>query len=302
MLPAFHHYYEDLKKRFHQLYNDLLHDCEVETVHQFRLNLKRQLGFYKLLQILFDDFRAEEAFAQYIPLYKMAGKVRDIQVEKKVVGRDEDLLLMEKRFTLWLEEKEQDRIFQLQQLGATSSLALIHELEEQVTQKLMHLSPALLEERLPQYFSRQIKSLQQHLKRKRRLALHDLRKEVKELYYNLQLLDQLLEGKRLPKKTMSSLDLWQQILGRWHDYDFILNRIRQKREPCPKVVRKQYEMRHRFFEKEIRRRREELRDLLKKLKIELVNVWPEFEMPGDMPQKLIVHPSVPQKNIREGYF
>jgi len=302
MLPAFHHYYEDLKKKFHQLYNDLLHDCEVETIHQFRLNLKRQLGFFRLLEILLDGFEAEEAFAQYAPLYKLAGKVRDIQVEKKVVSRDEDLLLMEKRFTLWLEEKEHDRICKLQQLGANSSLASIHDLEERVSQRLMHLSPALLEERLPQYFSHQIESLHKHLKRKRRLALHDLRKEVKELFYNLQLLNRLMEGKRLPKQTLASLDLWQQILGKWHDYDFILNRIRQKNEPCPKVVRKQYQMRHRFFEKEIRRRRNELRDLLRKLKIELVNLWPEFEIPQITQQKLIVHPSVPQKNIREGYF
>lgn len=302
MIPAFNHYYDELKKQFHQLYNDLLQDCDSETVHAFRLNLKRQLGFYRLLELLMEDFEADKAFAQYLDLYKMAGKVRDIQVEKKVVSKDEGHLLMEKRFTHWLGEQEDVRKEQLQLKSATASLAPIHQLENEISLRLQALNRQALNERLPRYFSTRLRSLRKHVKQHKKCSLHDLRKEVKELFYNLQLLDRLLDTKTLSAKTLSTLDYWQTLLGRWHDYDFILARIKEKKEPCPKAVRKQYETRHTFFVKEIVRRKNSLLVLLKQLEKDLEQLWTGMISANTPPPRRHFHPSVSQKNIREGYL
>ncbi len=302
MIATFEQYYDELKKAFHKLFYEMLYDCQPETIHQFRLNLKRQLGFFRLLEILQPDFQADESFSGFSSLYKMAGKVRDVQVEKSVVLQDEKELLMKKSFSKWLTDKEIYFQQELRQMGALASLAPIHTVEVEVSERLRKMTPELLEHKLPAYFKHRISSLKRQLKKQKRISLHDLRRGVKELYYNLQLLQRLSGKKALPKPTLNALDRWQELLGRWHDYDFILSRIRTKKEPCPGVVRKQYQTRLSFFVKEISRQSPRLAKLLDQIQRDLKDFWPNLTVVQESGRIVDLKGSFQQKNMREGYL
>ena len=108
-------YYQELDRGFHLYWMEVLRDYGPETVHGLRVNLKQQRAFFYMLEALAPSFSAGEAMDVFEGVYRKAGKVRDRQVERALLEKNERRLHIEHRFSAWLEEQEGRRALLLQQ-------------------------------------------------------------------------------------------------------------------------------------------------------------------------------------------
>ncbi len=231
---AFMKYYADLDRRFHFFFMELLREPGPETIHDLRVNLKKQVAFFRLLEALDDSFIAEKAIDVFTEFYKKAGKVRDIQVERQVVEAEEAFLHLGRHLSLRLRREEKIRTADLQNYEREFSLEPVRALTRLVKNRLQYLPVDELSERLSDYFGCLIEQVKRtaELGERREKELHNLRKRLKELFYNLQLLDQLIPALRLEQTDeFALLEECQSMLGDWHDYDFAVNRLAGEARP-----------------------------------------------------------------------
>lgn len=295
-------YYEGLDRDFHQHFTDVLYREEEETVHQMRVNLKKQTSFFQLLEELDEEFSSQLAFQTLSDLYKKAGRVRNIQVERAVVSKDESRLRVDHAFSEWLLRQEEKQREKLEQFEANYSLVPVRELSRHVIDCIRVLPTRSIQQGMPRYFRKAIQRLRVDGEELNEAHLHDLRKGIKELYYNLLLLDLLLPQKLARKSFMRRLNKWQNLLGKWHDKDFIVRRVERKSEPCPDILLQKVEADRHMLHNQILDWSDQLPDLLNDIEAYLAKVWEEGIPDG--PQRLTMHPDHPsyrQQNLTEGY-
>jgi CHAD domain-containing protein len=294
-------YYERLDRDFHQHFTDVLYQYEAETVHQMRVNLKKQTSFFRLLEELDAEFSADLAFEALSSLYKKAGRVRDIQVERTVVSKDESRLRLDHAFSEWLEEQEARQREKLERFEANYSLVPVRELSRHIVDRVRVLPTRRIQDGMPRYFAKAIQRLRVDLEELDERHLHDLRKGIKELYYNLLLLDLLLPQKLSKKSFMRRLNKWQNLLGKWHDKDFIVRRVERKSQPCPDILLQKVEADRHMLHNQIMDWADQLPDLLDDIEGYLVKVWAEGIPDGAHRLKMDKdHPSFSQQNLTEG--
>jgi len=295
-------YYETLDRDFHQHFTDVLYQYEDETVHQMRVNLKKQTSFFRLLEVLDEEFSADLAFETLSRLYKKAGRVRDVQVERAVVSKDESRLRLDHAFSEWLQQREAEQREKLERFEANYSLVPVRELSRHIIDRVRVLPTRHIQEGMPRYFAQALRRLRVDLEELDQDHLHDLRKGIKELYYNLLLLDLLLPQKLSKKSFMRRLNKWQNLLGKWHDKDFIVRRVEGKSQPCPDILLQKVEADRHMLHNQILDWADQLPDLLDDIEHYLNKVWEEGIPDGA--QRLTMtkdQTSFPQQNLTEGY-
>ena len=60
--------------------------------------------------------------------------------------------------------------------------------------------------------------------------LHDLRRFIKELFYNLSFLQRFTGPEALQCRALVRLDELQHALGKWHDFDFAISHLEKKKK------------------------------------------------------------------------
>ena len=280
-------YFTELEKDFHHYYINVLQRCEEEDVHQLRLNMKRQVAFFHLLESLDPSFSTAKALEAYGKLYKKAGKVRDYQVEKKVVRREEKLLKLQHHFSDWLAEQERKRRDKLQSYETEHSLVRVHRLSKLVRNRVQYLSEETFKPSLQAYFERLFAKVREAITPENRSEahFHELRKRIKVLFYNLELIDQLCTTTHLAKKHMKALDSLQKLLGNWHDRYFTLERIEQGQEQCPAPLKTRLEQEKADFVGRIEQRLEKVPELIDRLEASLRRLLKSEPLePSDRPK------------------
>jgi len=292
-------YYTALEKNFHHYYVEVLHRCEEEDVHQLRLNMKRQVAFFHLLEFLDPTFHSSKALEAYGKLYKKAGKVRDYQVEKKVVRREEELLKLQHHFSDWLSEQERRQRDKLQSYEEEQSLLRVRRLSKLVRNRLRYLPEQEFKTMLADYFAGLFAKVREVIGPEYRSEahFHDLRKRIKVLFYNLDLINTLCTTTQLAKKHMKSLDSFQKLLGNWHDRYFTLTRIEGGQEQCPAPLKARLEQEKAAYVTRIEQRLEKIPALIDRLEVSLRRLLKSEPLePSTLPR-----PSKPKSKTRISY-
>lgn len=223
-------WYETLERGFHLRWMEALRHYGPETAHDLRVNLKRQDAFFHLLEALDARFSAGAAMDVYAGLYRKAGKVRDCQVERDLITQQGLLHYWVQQFIAGLAEKEERYARLLRQYAEAHSMQPVREVAAQAYMHIRHLPEAGLEVRLRQYFVKLVRGILGFICRSQvpDEDLHDLRKFIKELFYNLEFLAFHLGGEKIQCQAIALLDELQYELGKWHDCDFTLARVARK--------------------------------------------------------------------------
>lgn len=263
-------YFKHLEKDFHHHYVDILQDNDEDSVHQLRVNMKRQMAFFRLLEHLDNSFSTERALEAYGNLYDKAGEVRDYEVERSIVRKDEQLLQLEHRFSDWLEEQEQRQREELKAYEAEHSLLPIRRLGYLVESRIRYLELEGIKERFRSYFKPLFDDIRELAGPENRseAEFHKLRKRLKELFYNLQLISALCTVEDFSKLDIQTLDEFQHLLGRWHDSYFTLSRIREGQD-CPRELEKHLEEQRISRAQKIVERLDDLTPLMNRLESQL---------------------------------
>lgn len=228
VIKELHEYYSDLDRRFHFFFMELIRNPGRETIHDLRVNMKKQNAFFRLLSALDNDFIAEKATDAFAHFYKRAGKVRDLQVERQVVEAEEELLSLGRHLSLKLIRHEKMYLADLRRYEEEYSLEPIRALARVVKHHIQNLAVEEMAGRLEEYFGLLLDAIGRvsELALRREDELHNLRRRIKELFYNLELMDLLFpDANLLDTAEYQLLDELQSLLGDWHDYDFTIRKI-----------------------------------------------------------------------------
>ncbi len=213
------HYYDDLDKKFHELFAAVSDGFQEEAIHEFRVVMKKQAAFFALLHVIDPAFDAEKTRALYFRIFKNAGSIRKVHIEHNILA---GLNLSSERHAGIFENLDQrlaKRIARFRQHDNKKDLRVIVKNGKYIRSRINRIQGDKQIARLDDYFSsifQNLKSLADDCKKSEN-HFHDLRKSLKELYYNLALILQLSANYRLPKRALKYLDSLQSNLGEWHD-------------------------------------------------------------------------------------
>ena len=295
-----------LEKDFHRYYIDVLRRCEEEDVHQLRVNMKRQVAFFHLLEFLDGSFSTERALEAYGKLYKRAGKVRDYQVLKSVIQMEEEQLKLQHQFSEWLNEKERQQREKLTVFEEEQSMIPVRRLGKLVKNRIRFLPEQELKERLRIYFVQLFDRIRAslHPENHTEKKFHELRKRIKELFFNLNLINGICTRGKIYKRELKALDNFQKLLGQWHDRYFTLERLANEQGKCPDEVIDQMKKERLKYVRQIMGRLGKIPAMIDRLELAVGRVF-EIEPIEKSPKaegKLsgsATHPSFSQINVSE---
>lgn len=235
-------YYRSLCKDFHRLFLEVDQAYGRDTVHDLRVNLKKQMAFYRFLEAVEPAFSAKEAKTSFGELYGLAGKVRDLQVERSLLRQR---VRLDSVFASWLKQREEAYKTLLQEYEKELTLAPVRRLERTVESAIQAIHPGVALDRFEHFLKTLLQEIRKTLEETGKVErLHYLRKRIKDLFFNLRMLELLFPETSLPKKTMKALDKFQTLLGNWHDLDFIRELLREEPKACSSKIRHKVDKEH----------------------------------------------------------
>ncbi|MES2284117.1 MAG: CHAD domain-containing protein [Bacteroidota bacterium] len=219
----------ELKKTFKKrtetidsLLNKPVWGFTLEDFHQLRTEIKKIKAQFKLVDFCSKKLEWKKQFKSYRSIFKQAGKVRELHVEaaslkkyvvykglKKYIQNLKKVRLEEKRkFFLMINATFRNSL----KKANKEVLSLIEKIEKKDTKSYLNKK------------RKQIKNLISGKQMKIENA-HELRKLIKEFYYNIKSLN-------FPKqiKLLKETEAFQNVLGKWHDYQVIKEHLNETLE------------------------------------------------------------------------
>jgi len=294
-------YYRSLCKDFHLLFLEVDQAYGRDTVHDLRANLKKQMAFYRFLEAVEPAFSAKEAKASFGELYGLAGKVRDLQVERRLLRQRMRLDVL---FASWLKQREESYKILLQEYEKELTLAPVRRLERATESAILAMQPGVALDRFEQFLKTLLQEIRKTLAGTGPVErLHYLRKRLKDLYFNLRMLELLFPETCLPKKTMKALVKFQTLLGNWHDLDFIKELLHEEPKACSAKIRHKLDKEHSKTTEKTIAELGGLGPVLDELEQALEEAWHAARLArliegGE--QRRAVNSSFHQKNMEEG--
>ena len=188
------------------------------TFHRLRVEIKKLNAFLQLIGFCSDDFKRTKTFKPFRKLFRQAGKVRELQLEKKVLKKYQiDNFLMGYMGNLdKLRAVEKETFFSMLKGKPASKLKKKFQV---IVPHIFRIDRIKAAEYLAEY-----KILFNEVQTQQALEphqIHQIRKWLKELRYNCKILS--IEPQNIPVLNKSYLPA---LLGKWHDYDIIINHIK----------------------------------------------------------------------------
>jgi hypothetical protein len=187
--------------------------------HQLRLEIKKLNAFLDLVEYCSKDFNRKKNFKPFIKIFRKAGKIRELQLEKITIKKHQiDGLL--KNYFIGLkrqESREKNKFF-----------ILIKQLfPDQLHKKINKILPYLSEindEKIKKYLEKKNRSIQKLMSKSKlnRKEMHHLRKQLKTFNYNRKIVSS--ENDVIKKPIKSSLT---SLLGKWHDCQVLLQHLKK---------------------------------------------------------------------------
>ena len=226
-------FYNALDQRFYQLFHEVLKDFNERAVHEFRVNIKKQVAFFHLLKGIDPRFRTEKAEALFFNLFKYAGAIRKVHIEKNILTNVDLNVKLSPEILENLELQLAKKTEKYLQYDHKKDLHAIIKNRRLIRNRISRIPENHLNNGLNEYFLKLLEGLrsQSELCKLSETAFHDLRKLLKELFYNLFLINQLLEQRQFTPDILKYLDQLQTSLGEWHDIHLTLKHFSKLENP-----------------------------------------------------------------------
>lgn len=280
-MKSFKEYYSELEANHYRLLKDVTSTFNEDSVHDFRVNIKKIRAFFALMQAMSSDFSSEKAYsAEYRPVYKKSGLIRDLQVQQSkflMSGNSGELafknyiesiadeeLKQKHRFALKFRKHEKVRNNQVERLWRSIDA------DEIIIQQLAigYIAKSVFDIKECKIY--ESTTLEKY---------HDLRKKLKELQYNLNVIETCVFERKMFKTLTRRLKKFTEALGNWHDtfvflafvFSFKLNQV--------KISNRQISMLGKLEKELLLRQGSEINDILMKYEEfcsysdRIVNFW-----------------------------
>jgi len=208
-MTRFQDYFTELTKTFNECHQNLLQQTIEQDIHKLRTTLKKLKTFNILLDGLL--FREKDFPLEFDNLFKLSGEIRDIQIQQKILEEYDDGY---KAYLLYMYE---DRLKKFK-IKESFDDELIY-----LTDKLNRVEDYHIDEQIIMNIQTRIEmsydDIRSMVEKISTENLHDLRKRIKRIYYNLLMLGDLSD--------IQKIDQIQETIGLWHDYDVTIEAIRK---------------------------------------------------------------------------
>jgi|GEM_PF-3441324 len=219
----FDEHYKNIEKRFGQLQRK----AKMKAIHKLRTSVRRITACMRLLQYIESDFAPDQFIQDIRPVFKQAGRVRDLQVSLELIMNAEESQMPEEVRALFLaysEFKINEYSSNLMAGVAQANIEVLQNarilLDNWTNNPLEHT--ALLQAKLTEdalaLAEREVIGLEEEQVHEVRLLVKTLRYSV-ELYLcctpaNKRLLDVVVEVRNMHK-----------LMGLWHDFLILRDNI-----------------------------------------------------------------------------
>ena len=208
-LEIIHSYLKKREKAIGELLKSKKKKHEPENFHQLRLEIKKTRAALTLLSSCASSIDFKKKMSPYRSLFKQAGKIRELQLHKTYLHKHsgpEDMPVYNRA----LEKQTSEEIKRFAALKKQKEIRSIALNSETLRLSPLNINENTLENTLEQEQENIVKLL---AKAKLKVPqVHDLRKRIKSFHFLSTLIP-------LKTKKLKGLDEFQELLGKWHDYE-----------------------------------------------------------------------------------
>lgn len=189
-----------------------------KDIHRARLDAKKVIAMLDLLRIVrVKKIRTPEYEKLFTKLYKVSGKIREIQVNLMLLSRPEyavgDMTYF--KLDLLLQEKERTNEF-LQAIRKFDEKKLV-KAETKIKSALYEISPLTLQKRINRYIRAKMTLIRDLFEKGNEdQHLHKVRQHLKELAAVLALVSNVKPTRKV-EQVIEGLNKTEMIIGDWHD-------------------------------------------------------------------------------------
>jgi CHAD domain-containing protein len=191
---------------------------ESKDIHRARLDVKKIFALYGLFEMLAPEiFKKQGGYRLFRPLYRQAGKIREIQVNYLLLTSSQPLENQYHSFTQWLREEEQQSVKKFIQLIKKFREKELTETDK-VIQKICRSSSIFkLRSKTKAYALRKAVIIQYlQTTKPGDKEIHRIRQNLKEMSAITTLVYSIKPGKQLDV-IISALNKTEMMIGDWHD-------------------------------------------------------------------------------------
>jgi CHAD domain-containing protein len=199
-----------------------------DGIHDLRVGIKKIKSVFELMDYCQQQEQLiENWFPAYHSLFKAAGNIRDLQVEKQLVQKYQNQLkTILVSFTERIEEEIANNEEPLQEEAQKFDAGQLDEDYENLKELIGTMSETMFAYRAMHYARQRFKKVYKHSKKAHKTKkLHKSRTHMKKGFYVTGLLVKYAEVKELDKLTNEASDLASDI-GDWHDRFVLLEHVK----------------------------------------------------------------------------
>jgi CHAD domain-containing protein len=207
-------YAENLFKKIQKQSGKATGDDGEEYIHALRVEVKKLKALFYLLSFYFPELE-EKQLKKLTKVFHSAGRVREWQLLTGQV-RGSSLSVEPKEEIIQFARHAKEKAFKkFRHEVDKSGSAAVKELRETV----LRFTDRMNQQELSGYFHKMISSIEKKWKKKNLSvkSYHEVRREMKDLKFNLKLLDENTKKSLKRFSDSAFLDECEELLGKWHD-------------------------------------------------------------------------------------
>ncbi len=240
-------HYTALELEFLELLESYRYQPGKKTIHQMRLNLKRQLAFFSIMEPLLPSEVMDQQVVVIQQLQKRLGKVRNAQVQRQKAKVIEQALELDAAVSEKLKQREKEYADAWHTYFEEANLAAAMQgVRESLAVAFSHLSSASFAGN----FIEQMRHLLYDIKGLSNIStfdtskFHELRTHLKRLNFYMEWLQPFFQDLPFSEATAQDVRQLEQQIGEWHDYVSLLKKVDKtdQEEPFAFAVQEQIEL------------------------------------------------------------
>jgi CHAD domain-containing protein len=234
----------------------------VEAIHQMRVALKRIRTIHKLKKhIHFPSLLNDEQYVSLKSIFAVAGQMRDLQVQQNMLALyAEEHGVEVKEFAACIDDLEKHNAGQLKQAILAFDFKFFDILKQNPGMRAFIEENIDVEKECTEFLQLKINTINGLLLLiDRDEYVHDLRKEVKQLFFVLEFLQKYFPDSRYGAYDLKTLKETGEQLGNWNDCEVLIKRLheflgsereisQQGREQCSQLIHHLENEKHKYLE------------------------------------------------------
>jgi len=196
-----------------------------EAIHDLRVALKKIRALFKILEFLDPQlFNGKSAFIYLRKIFKEAGILRDLQVQKGLFQNSDDP--DELRFVIFLSNLEYEARIKFREFINRLNLQDLEQTDELIKTTLENMNQTHINAGITNFIMEKLQKVLCLMKQKDD-TMHESRINLKDAYYILDLLNENQPLTPPMDVLLEKVDCLQKVFGSWHDWELTIQRYQQ---------------------------------------------------------------------------